>query len=104
METNTITFEQIPAVLLLILTKVEALGLKLEVTTGTAVPNRLFTVTEAGKYLSLANSTLYGMTSRGEIDFLKKGKRVYFEESALLAYLQSGRRKSYATLAQEARQ
>jgi excisionase family DNA binding protein len=38
------------------------------------------TITQASEYLHLATPTLYGFTSKNEIPFLKKGKKLYFKK------------------------
>ena len=38
------------------------------------------TITEASEYLHLAIPTLYSFTSKNEIPFIKKGKRLYFKK------------------------
>jgi excisionase family DNA binding protein len=38
------------------------------------------TITEASEYLHLALPTLYGFTSKNEIPFIKKGKKLYFKK------------------------
>ena len=65
--------------------------------------DQLMTVDQAAKFLTLAKPTIYAMLSRGELPNMKRGKRVYFERSRLLEYLQAGRRKSYRQLSEEVR-
>ena len=38
------------------------------------------TITEASEYLHLALPTLYGFTSKNDIPFIKKGKKLYFKK------------------------
>jgi excisionase family DNA binding protein len=65
--------------------------------------DQLLTVDQFAEFATLAKSTIYGMVSKGEIENLKRGKRVYFEKRVVLAYLKAGRRKSYSQLAEEGR-
>ena len=47
---------------------------------------------KAAEYLGLSRSTLYGMTSRGEITFFKpNGKKIFFNKSDLDTYLTRNR-------------
>ena len=56
--------------------------------------DRLFTVDEAAKFLSLSVPTIYALNRQGELPVIKKGKRCYYFEQDLLEYLRTGRRKS----------
>lgn len=47
-------------------------------------PSKAFlNLQEASKFLNLAPQTLYGLTSRKAIPFLKKGKKLLFAKDAL---------------------
>jgi excisionase family DNA binding protein len=48
------------------------------------------TVREAADYLKLSTSTLYGLTSRKEIPFMKRGKRLYFKKEDLREWIEAG--------------
>lgn len=56
--------------------------------------DKLFSIKEASIFLNLASQTLYGFTSKREIPFLKRGKKLYFRKSELEKWLLEGRRKS----------
>lgn len=62
----------------------------------------ILTIEEACAYLNLAKATLYGMTSRNEIPFLKKSRKIYFRQSDLEQYLLDGRRKTKNEIAADA--
>lgn len=62
----------------------------------------ILTLEEACIYLNLAKATLYGMTSRNEVPFLKKSRKIYFRQSDLEKYLLDGRRKTKDEIAEEA--
>ena len=47
------------------------------------------TITQAAEYLNLATPTIYGFTSKNEIPFLKKGKKLYFKKNDLDNWLVS---------------
>lgn len=58
-------------------------------------PEKQFlTIDEACEYLNLAKQTLYGYTSKHEIPFIKKGKKLYFKKDDLENWLTSGKTKS----------
>jgi len=56
---------------------------------------------EAAKYLNLANQTIYGLTSKNEIPFLKRGKKLYFKKSELENWINEGKRKSIDEIKRE---
>jgi excisionase family DNA binding protein len=51
-------------------------------------------VEEAAKHLKIAKQTLYGHTSKNEIPFFKRGKKLYFLYTDLDYWLESCRRPS----------
>lgn len=55
-------------------------------------------VSEASKLLNLAKQTIYGLTSKRMIPVLKRGKKLYFKKSDLLAWLEAGRKQSLKEL------
>ena len=61
----------------------------------------LFSIKEACAYLNLAQQTLYGFTSKREIPFIKRGKKLYFRKSELNNWLLEGKRKSKSELMKE---
>jgi excisionase family DNA binding protein len=52
----------------------------------------LLNVTQASEYLNLAKQTLYGFTSKGEIPYSKKGKKLYFKKSELNKWISEGKK------------
>lgn len=64
----------------------------------------ILTIEEAAQFLNLAKQTLYGMTSRNEIPFVKRTRKLYFNRTDLESWLQEGKRKSKAEIAIEAAQ
>ena len=50
----------------------------------------LLSAEQARNYLNVASSTLYGLTSRKEIPFMKKGKRLYFKKEDLQRWVEDG--------------
>jgi excisionase family DNA binding protein len=45
------------------------------------------TLDEACKFLNLAKQTIYGFTSKNEIPFIKRGKKLYFKKEELENWL-----------------
>ena len=50
---------------------------------------KLLNTSEAAEYLGIAKSSIYQMTSRKEIPFIKIGSRILFREEQLLTWLAS---------------
>jgi excisionase family DNA binding protein len=55
-----------------------------------AEPEKLINVDEAAEFLDLTKPTIYTKVSRGELPYIKKGKRIYFQKSKLLEYYKQG--------------
>jgi predicted DNA-binding transcriptional regulator AlpA len=51
-------------------------------------------VDEAASFLGIAKATLYGKCSKLMVPHFKQGKKLYFRQSELSKYLQSGKRKT----------
>ena len=51
-------------------------------------------VEEAAAYLGIAKATLYSKCSKLLVPHFKQGKKLYFRQSELAKYLQSGKRKT----------
>jgi excisionase family DNA binding protein len=54
----------------------------------------LLNIDQASEFLNLAKQTLYGFTSRFQIPFIKRGKKLYFRHSELETWLNEGKRKT----------
>lgn len=49
---------------------------------------------EAADFLGDALATLYGRTSKNEIPFYKRGKKLYFKKSELIEWIEAGKCRS----------
>jgi excisionase family DNA binding protein len=63
--------------------------------------DKIFTIQEASVFLNLARQTLYGFTSKNEIPFIKRGKKLYFRKTDLEKWLLEGKRKSNSEILKE---
>jgi excisionase family DNA binding protein len=63
--------------------------------------DRNLSISEASEFLNLAKQTLYGFTSKNEIPFIKKGKKLYFKKSDLQKWLLEGKQKSKSEIRRE---
>lgn len=60
---------------------------------GNVIPSEnIISINEASKLLNLALPTIYALTSKREIPFLKRGKKLYFKRNELEAWLMEGRK------------
>ena len=66
-------------------------------------PKGFLNLTEVSKFLNLAPHTIYGMTCKREIPFIKKGKKLYFTESDLITWLEKGRKFSQDELSEQSK-
>ena len=54
------------------------------------VPDRIQSLKETATFLNLAQQAVYGFTSKQQIPFIKKGKKLYFRKSELEKWLLEG--------------
>jgi excisionase family DNA binding protein len=97
MNTNVVSFENLPQAVSLLLEKVDSLEqlLKSQQTIISQAPSdRPMSITEAAKFVNLTVPTLYGFVSKRTIPFSKVGKRLYFSETELTSWIQSGRKQT----------
>ena len=59
---------------------------------GSKSQNLLFTVDQASEFLNLAKQTLYTFTSKRQIPFIKRGKKLYFKKADLESWLNEGKK------------
>lgn len=64
--------------------------------------NEILSVEQAGRFLNLAKQTLYGFTSKNEIPFFKRGKKLYFRKSELEQWLTEGKQRTLKETSKEA--
>jgi predicted DNA-binding transcriptional regulator AlpA len=67
-----------------------------------AVEETLFNAAEAAAFLNVAMPTFYEYTSKNQIPYFKKFKKIYCRKSDLIKWLESGKRKTQAEIQQEA--
>ena len=94
-----ISFENLPQAVSLLLEKVETLEqlLKSQQNPG-SLSDKPLTISQAAEFVNLTVPTLYGFVSKRTIPFSKVGKRLYFSETELTSWIQSGRKQSVTDL------
>ncbi|WP_207433262.1 helix-turn-helix domain-containing protein [Sabulibacter ruber] len=55
---------------------------------------KLLTIEQTAEYLSLAKTSMYGLTSSNSVPFMKVGKKLYFKEEDLAKWVESSRNKT----------
>lgn len=68
----------------------------------TQTSEKPLSISEVAEFLNLSTSTIYGKVSRGELPFMKRGKRLYFSQVELKEYLKDGRKLTLDEIASEA--
>ena len=63
--------------------------------------DKILSIQEATIFLNLAKQTIYGFTSKNEIPFIKRGKKLYFRKLDLESWLLEGKRKSNTEILKE---
>jgi len=53
--------------------------------------DKVLSIDEVSKLLGLAKATIYSKTSRKELPFIKRGKKLYFIEKEIIEYLKGGK-------------
>ncbi|GAB4242670.1 MAG: hypothetical protein Tsb0034_20180 [Ekhidna sp.] len=61
-------------------------------------PEKLLNAQEAADFLGDALATLYGRTSKNEIPFYKRGKKLYFKKADLIGWIEEGKCKSVSEI------
>ena len=101
---ETLTFDKLPQAVTLLFDKLSNIEKMLleNHNNSQSTNDELLTIQQAGAYLNLSVPTMYGLTQRAEVPFMKKSKRLYFSKAELLDWLQKGKRKTLAETANEA--
>lgn len=60
-------------------------------------------IDQASQFLNLAVPTLYGLTSKRQVPFIKKSKKLYFLKSQLEKWLNDSHKKTTLNLAEDAK-
>lgn len=99
MNKEIVSFENLPQAVSLLLDKVENLEHLLKSQQNPAsLSDRPMTISQAAEFVNLTVPTLYGFVSKRTIPFSKVGKRLYFSEAELTAWIKSGRKQSVTDL------
>lgn len=101
---ENLTFNELPGAVSQLLNDMEEIKLLLRDKNNHRQPeaDQLLTIKEAATFLKIRVSTIYGLTHRSEIPVCKKGNRLFFSRKNLLAWIETGRRKTIKEMEIEA--
>lgn len=101
---NKLSFDRLPEAVHQLQSKLDNIERLLEERSSNskADKDRLLSVEEAAQFLQLSVSTIYQKTSKGELPYMKRSKRLYFSKSDLIAYLKEGKQATEKELREEA--
>ena len=63
---------------------------------------QLLNIQQAAKFLHLSVPTMYSKVHRNELPYMKRGKRLYFSKTELMAYIKEGRKLTNDELKEQA--
>lgn len=95
MQKETVTFDKLPeAVGYLTEQVIELKRMVSELQLPASDKHVLVEIEDACRIIRKANPTIYTLVRKGLLPAYKKGKKLYFYEDELLAWIENGRRKS----------
>lgn len=103
--TEILTFDQLPKAVTMLtdeISELKRLLLDKREQQPTETPEKFLNIQEAAQFLKLTVPTVYSKVSKRELPCMKRGKRLYFSSSELIAYIKEGRKKSYAEIEADA--
>lgn len=101
MSENEITFEKMPQAIAMILSEVSNIKHLIEKEREPIKSRKPIEIEEACKIIMKARPTVYALARKGQIPSYKNGKKLYFYLDELLAWIDSGKRKTTAELKAE---
>lgn len=95
MNTENLSFDQLPKKVSLLYSKLEKIERLLlnQNHQHQSDPDKLLNVNEASQFLNLSKATIYSKCSLGELPYIKRG-RLYFDRKELSKYLKDGKQKT----------
>jgi excisionase family DNA binding protein len=96
-------FDQLPEVVRQLVEKVEGIEILIKnLQPQNDAQQKMLNIREAAAFLNITVAALYSLVSRKDIPVNKPGKRLYFDKNELNEWIKSGKKKTSATIAQEA--
>lgn len=105
MDKNEISFENLPKAVAHLLSEVAEIKSLVEKTQPNANNKRVpIGIDEACNLIGKAKPTIYALVRKRLIPCYKNGKKLYFFEEELLAWIESGRKKTVQEIDQQAKE
>ena len=104
MESNEISFENLPKAVAHLVSEIAIIKLLVEVKQPHQVPQKRvpIDITEACQIIGKAKPTVYTLVRKRLIPCYKNGKKLYFFEDELLEWISKGRKKTLQEIESEA--
>ena len=104
MESNEISFENLPKAVAHLVSEIVTIKLLVEVKQPHQVPQKRvpIDITEACQIIGKAKPTIYTLVRKRLIPCYKNGKKLYFFEDELLEWISKGRKKTLQEIESEA--
>lgn len=105
MESNEISFENLPKAVAHLVSEIAIIKLLVEVKQPQQVPLKRIPIdiTEACHIIGKAKPTVYTLVRKRLIPYYKNGKKLYFFEDELLEWISKGRKKTLQEIELEAK-
>ncbi|WP_372750834.1 helix-turn-helix domain-containing protein [Labilibaculum sp.] len=105
MNTDEISFDNLPKAIAHLVDEVEKLKLLIEKSQTPITPKRRIPVgiDEASHIIGKAKQTIYSMVQKRQIPCYKNGKKLYFFEDELLKWITKGKKKTMIEIENEAK-
>lgn len=102
MKEEDITFEKLPEAVAYLIKEVSELKELME-SEKKVIPQQRkpIGIDKASQIIMRSKSTIYTYVSRGTIPCYKTGRRLYFYEDELIAWIENGKRKTHSELMEE---
>ncbi len=96
MQSNNVSFDELPQAVAYLTEKVEELSVMVSKLQPVQTPKvrKPVEVDEACQILKKAKPTIYNLVRRGILPAYKKGKKLYFYEDELLQWIETGRKST----------
>lgn len=104
MNINEVSFDTLPKAIAYLMQEVAEIKSLLEKMQTPIVSTKRYPIgiDEACKIIGKAKSTVYALVRKREVPCYKNGKKLYFFEDELLAWIEKGKRKELSKIQEEA--
>jgi excisionase family DNA binding protein len=102
MDANKITFDNLPQAVAYLVDEVVAIRLLVEKNQNTVVEKRIpINIDDACRIIGKAKPTVYSLVRKRQLPCYKNGKKLYFFEDELMAWILNGKKKTMHEISKE---